>query len=872
MAWWLKLRRRRRLEKDLDDEIAFHRAMRAGDRDAPPFGNETRIRETTRELWRFGGIETTWQDVRYALRVLRRQPGFTLVIVLTLALGIGANTAVFSVVNGVVLRPLPYPEPQRLELVVTTFPTLGFDRFGLSLPEFLELRAHARAYESIGAYTGRTVTLASPAPSRQNGAAVTSDLLPTLGVGPVLGRAFDEADSRPGADPVAILSFELWQRELGGDPAIVGRPVDINGTATRVVGVMPRGFDVHDRKIALWLPLTVNPATLSRVRSDHYLNVIGRRRSGVAPEQARDDLNRLLASWRGIVPQGHIPVDPAHRIAAASLVDDLVGDVRGTLWTLQGAVGLVLLIACVNLANLLIARADSRAHEHALRVALGASRWRLLRQTITEGLLLAGVAAALGLALAQSALGLLLSTYPDALPRVDEIAVDWRVLVFTAGVTLLVAVVFGLVPLGRLAKERLGDALKLGSHRLAGGAARARVRTALIVSEVALAVLLVTGAGLLLRSFINLTRVDVGVERSGLSMFATGLPGARYDAAARAQFFERLLASVRAIPGVDRAATMTGLPTHRDVWATDTDFAHIANDRPSNQGPAENVDYYETVSIDFVATLGARVAAGRGFQPGDAGGAAVVMVNEALVRKFFDGRDPIGQQLRPRAFGRDVPWFTIVGVLKDIKHDGVAAGAGTEVYFLAEQLVRLTDSAPGSVYVAVRSALPLATLAPQFRRAVSELDPTLPVTEMQTMDEAIGTAIARPQFLLLLVGLMAGLALVLATVGLYGVLAYLVAERQQEIGVRVALGATRQDVMRLVIVRGLGATLAGIACGLLAAASLSHVLAALLFEVAPTDPATLAGVAAVMLLTAAVACVVPAWRASRVDPLTALRA
>lgn len=871
MTWWTKLRRRRQLERDLTDELAFHRAMRAGDHGAPAFGNAAQIREATRDLWRFRFLETTWHDTRYALRGLRRQPGFAAVVLLTLALGIGANTAVFSVLNGIVLRPLSYPQPGQLEFVTTQFPGLGFDRFAMSLPELLELREHNQAFESIGGYVTGTATFGGLEPSRQEGAGVTPGLFEALGVRPALGRFFIDDDFRPGADATVLLSDPLWHREFGGDASAVGRRVDIDGASRLIVGVMPAGFDIRAEGHALWVPLTIDPARLVDSRSNHFLNVIARRRSDVEHARAQADIDRLIGSWRQFVPQGHVPADPGHRLAIVPLRDDVIGDVRGTLWLLQAAVGVVLLIACVNLASLLMARADSRTQEHALRAALGASRGRLLRQMFTEGLWLAGLAAVAGAGLAQVGLSLLLASYPDVLPRVGEVELDASVLAFTAGMTLVVALVFGLVPFSHLAKDRIGQALRFASHRVTAGTARARVRTALIVAEVTLAVLLVTGAGLLLRSFINLNRVDVGFDRSGVSSFALQLPPARYDATARARFYEALTERIAALPGVRRVATMTGLPTQRDLNANDTDFAIIPNDRGSDDDlPMENVDYYQTVSLGYVDTLGVRVVSGRDFEPADVGGAPAVLVNETLVRKFFEGRDPIGQQVRA-GFDDGAPWYSIVGVLEDIKHDGVATNAGTEIYFLADQQLRLNGFAPEGQLVAVRADLPLAALAPQFRRTVAELDRSLPVAAMQTMDEAIGASMARPRFLLLLLGLMAGLALTLAAVGIYGILAFLVAERQQEIGVRMALGATRRDVVRLVLKRGLGATLAGIVCGLAAAVGLTHLLTTLLFGITPNDPLTLVAVSGVIIVVAAGACVVPAWRASRVEPTTALR-
>ncbi len=810
------------------------------------------------------------KDLVYTLRAIRRQPGFALVVILILALGIGANTAVFSVLNGVVLKPLPYPEPERLELVTTQFPTIGFDQFWMSLPEFVEFRDHNHAFASVGGYREGTVNLmGSEQPSRAVSAVVTPELMPTLGVRPAAGRWFTEADSLPNAEPVAILSTELWQRTFGSDPGVVGRVVKVDDADTRIVGIMPPGFDVHDANVRIWLPLTIDPSTFPNSRSSHFLYLIGRLKPGVDIEQARSDADTLVQQWRTFAPTGHIPDPERHRLRIDPLKEDMIGGVRLTLMVLQAAVAFVLLIACVNLANLLIARADARMREYAVRTALGASRRRVFMQLVTEGVVLSLAGAAAGVGLAWGGLQWLVSVNADAIPRLADVTLDWRVLGFTLLIAVLTGFVFGLVPLLRLGRG-ISQSLRDTGTRSAAGAVRARVRSALVVVETAMAVLLVVGAGLLLRSFFNLTHQDLGFDRAQLTTFGIELPG-RYDAQHRVAFYQDLTTKLNALPGVTSAAAMSGLPPLRNVNANTTDFEHIPNMRPAGSLPVENVDFWQGVTVGYVDTMGIPVVEGRAFEPADVGGAPVAMVNEALAKKFFEGRDPVGGHVKPGYGNDELPWFTIVGVLKDVKQGGVAAAAGTELYLLDEQLPRTVGFAYGSMNLVVRSTRPLDELAPEFRAAVAAIDPTLPLDDLRSMDEVIGDAVARPHFLALLTGLFAGLALVLAAVGTYGILAYLVAERRQEIGIRMALGADRGSILRLVLVRGLLLSGLGLVIGLAGSAALTRTLSSLLFNVTPTDPATLAAVAGVIALVAMAACLLPAWRAARVDPLVVLR-
>jgi predicted permease len=815
-------------------------------------------------------LDQVKRDLTYALRALRRQPGFTLVTILTLALGIGANTAVFSVVNGVVLRPLPYPDASRLQFITSQFPNLGFQQFWISPPEFLEFRDRNRSFESVGAYVVNAVNLDTNPPSRPIVAQVTHELMPTLGVKPHAGRWFAAEDSAPSAEPVAILSWELWQRAYGGESALVGRTVLLNNVATRIVGIMPRGFDVHDQRVELWAPFQINPAQLPNRRGNHLLYLVGRLKPGVSTEQARADADVMMKQWPELNPGTHVPNLTTHRLRIDPLKEDVVGSVQTALLVLQAAVGFVLLIACANLANLLIARADARMREYAVRSALGATRGRLFRQLVTEGFVLATAAAITGSLLAWGGLTLLLTVNPNAIPRTAEITLDLRVLGFTMLISAATAIVFGLVPLVHLGQDRAGESLKDAGTRTTAGTARARVRSALVVVEVALAVLLVVGAGLLIRSFMNLTRVDMGFDRSSLSTFGVVLPAPPYDAARRIEFYERLTERLQRIPGVQSVAAMTGLPPLRNVNANDSDVEWIPNNGQPGQYPPQNVDFYQYVTVGYTETMGIPVVKGRTFEIGDVGGAPVVLVNEALVRKFFVDRDPIGQRIKP-GFGDQVPWFSIVGVLKDVKQGGVAETAGTELYMLAAQMPRLLNFAPGNMNFVVRSAAPYDKLAPDLRRSVTELDAALPLIRMRPMDDVVDAAIARPRFLTVLLGIFAGLALALAAVGTYGILSYLVSERMREIGIRMALGAEPRGILRLVLTRGLMLTSIGLVLGLGASFGLTKVIRTLLFNVTPTDPWTLASVAVVIAAVSFVACVIPAWRAARVDPLVVLR-
>jgi predicted permease len=806
-------------------------------------------------------------DLLYALRHLWKHPGFAVITVLTLALGIGANTAIFSVVNGVVLRPLPYPDPGRLVFITSQFPALGFNQFWVSAPEFVEFRERNQAFEDVGAYRSGAVNLGTQdQPRRVVSAVITSELMPVLGVAPIRGRHFTRADTLPGAEDVAALSSEVWQSAFGRDESVLGRVIPIDGVPTRIVGIMPPGYDVHDQRIQVWLPLTLDPANPGN-RGGHFLYLVGRLKRDVTLAQARADVETMLQKWGTINRDAHVPNPQQHRIRLDALQDDLVGGIKTALWVLQGAVAFVLLIACANLANLLLARAESRGREFAIRSALGAGRWRLLRQFLTEGIVLALMGGIVGAVIGMAGLRAVLAANPDSIPRSSEIGLDPAVLLFTIAISILTGLLFGMAPLLHLRERAVTTSLKESGQRTTAGSARARVRSGLVMAEVALAVVLVIGAGLLIRSFWNLLSVEAGFNRSHLVTFGVVLPGAAYRTPqSSVDFFTRLTRELSSQGGVQSVAAMTGLPPVRLVDANDTDFEGYT---APPEGPFENVDYYQTVTVDYLKTMGIPLIEGRDFSLADVTGAPVVLVNETLARMFYKNGSAIGKRVKPG--GPQRPWFTIVGVVRDVKQGGVNAKTGSELYLLSEQTPAALNTARRNMNIVVRTGLPVESLAPQIRRIVQGMDSTLPIVKLRSMDDVFDESLSRPRFLAQFLGLFAGLALLLAAIGTYGILSYSVTERRREIGIHMALGATRSNVLGMVLGRGMRLTVVGLLAGLAAALGLTRLLQTQLFNVRPTDPVTMVSVAALIAAVAFAACYIPASRATRVDPMVVLR-
>jgi predicted permease len=863
----LELEAEERVAEGMSDTDARYAARRA-------FGNVTRTQEDVRAVWRRRWMDEIAQDVRYALRTLRRSPGFALVAVLTLALGIGANTAIFSVVNAVLLQPLGYPAPEQLRVLTTR--SADGSQGDVSAPEYFELAEMTRSFAVLGAFTTGEVNLsARDRPRRAVRARVNAELLEALAVLPERGRWFRRDETHAGGPAVAVLSYELWRAAFAGREDAVGASIDVDGVRHEVVGIMPRGFDLMDARIELWLPLQLDPS-FRQFRSSHFLSVLGRLKDGVTAEGAQAELASLVANWgarAGV--SGHVFAAGDHEIQTQPVLEGIVGAARRGFWLLQAVVGFVLLIACVNLGNLLMARAEVRRREIAVRTAIGAGPRRLLAQFVAEGLVLSILGGALGLALAWGGVRLLRIAYADSVPRVADITVDLSVLGFTLLVAVTTGVFFGLAPLRPLGD---GAAAALLNDRTRGASTtRPRMRRALVAGEVALAVVLVAGAGLMVRTVANLMSVDTGFDRSRLATFGVALPAATYATFdQRVALYRRLIDRFRAMPGIEGAAAVSGLPPQRERNNFGTD---IEDYTPPPKG-TESVDYYQTVTDGYFEALRIPIVKGRSFCRSDRAGAPVAVVNETFVRTFWNGIDPIGRRVQPR-FGDRTPWVTVIGVAADVKQAGIDQPAGTELYFLLDQLPRIFPTIPGpqlgdwwgdgSMDIMLRSTLPAATLQPAIAMALREADPSVPIIRLRSMDDVVRDSVRRPRMWMQLFTGFAALALLLAAIGTYGVLSYAVAQRRREIGLRMALGAERAVVLRSVMGQALRLTSLGLVAGLAAALVLTRLMTTLLFEVRPNDPATLGAVALLIAIVAAGASLVPAVRATRVDPIVALR-
>ena len=813
------------------------------------------------------------QDIGYSWRQLLRNRSFAAAAILTLAVGIGANSAVFSVVNGVLLEPLPYDAPEELVTVHTAFPTQGFDEFWMSPPEYQELREWNESFEELGAYrTGSASIETSDRPLRVASAVATATFFTTLGVSAQLGRTFLEEEDRLGAEPVLLISDGLWERGFGGDPGVLGSTVRVNGQAATVVGVLPASFDIDDASVEVWTPLNpqtgVDPADHVNRRGNHFMNVVARLRDGVSPERAGQDLARLEQRWEEEYGGTHTIDDELHPIFIADLRSELLGDVRPTLLLLMGAVSFVLLIACANVANLLLARSEGRSAEIAVRVAMGAGRGRLTRQLLTEGLALAVTGAALGLLLAHWGTRLLLGVNPDAVPRLAEIGLDARVAAFTALVAVATGVLFGLAPLLGTTLARVGATLKEGGTRSTRGSAGARARKLLVVGEVALAVVLLVGSGLMLRSVAELQEVDLGFDTENVLTMTLSLPAADYpepqDVGA---FYAELLDRVRALPGVVAASATSGLPPSQQLVANDTRFEGVAM---TTDGPAHNVDYYTGIEEGYLETLGIQLVEGRGFQPADAlAETPVLLVNERLARTFYGDESPLGRRIGPGGAGGLM--FNVIGVVEDVRQAGVREPASTELFFYNPQVAQAGANVFRALSLVIRTDRSPLALAPAVERIVGELDPALPVAQIRTLEQHVARAMAEPRFLALLLGVFAGIALLLAAVGTYGLMAHSVAERNREIGIRMAMGAEPSAVRMLVLRQGAALAGVGLAVGVLGALALTRFLGSQLYGVGTTDLRTFVAVPLFLGAVSLAASYIPARRATRVDPVEALR-
>jgi putative ABC transport system permease protein len=812
------------------------------------------------------------QDLRFAARLLVRSPGLSLVIVLTLALGIGANAAIFSVVNGVLLSPLPYRQPDRIMSIYSQFPGLGFDRFWVSPPEFIEFRERATRFDSVGAYRAVPVNLeGQDQPVRVQAAFASASLFTVLGVAPELGRVYTPQEDMPSAEKLIVLSDGLWRRAFGGDPGIAGRRVKVGGQERTVLGVMPPGFDIAGEHVEAWLPLALDPANPGG-RGSHFLYLVGRLRSGATLAQARSELQGLLVRWKQEMPKDHTPDPERHRLVILPLLDDLVGDVRPKVLILAFAVGLVLLIACLNVANLLLARAESRQREIAIRTALGAPRRRLIRQFLTESVLLSVFGGVFGLLLAVAGVRAIVALNADSIPRVESIGVDARVAGFTLALSLVTGLLFGLAPALHARGASFFTVLREGAQRGTAGRVSQWFRRGLVVAEIALASLLVIGAGLLLKSFWVLQQVNPGFDPQNVLSMELSLPRATYPEDHQVvDFYRKLTAQAASLPGVESVAAVSGLPPKREVNANDTEFESI---KPTKEGPPQNVDYWQFVSRDYFKTMRIRLVAGRTFSPGDDRGTpGVVVINQTMAKVFWPTRSPLGDRVRAPSGpgGPPSPWLTIVGIVADVKQGGLDQKTGTELYFLQDQAEEAAGGAARTMYLVARTRSNPMSQAAAVRAAIRGLDPSLPVAEVRSMDKVLFDSVGRPRFLMVLVMLFAAVALVLAAVGTYGVLSYAVEQRTREIGVRMALGAQVGEVLGMILAQGALLAGLGLFLGVVGAVALRSVLASLLFGVTPTDPLIFAAVVALLALVSFLACLLPAQRAARVDPLVALR-
>jgi putative ABC transport system permease protein len=812
-------------------------------------------------------MQTFLQDMRYALRMLKKNPAFTTVAILTLAVGIGANSAIFSVVNSVLLRPLPYRQPDQLVRVYSEFPGMQLKKFWLSPPEVLDIQREAKSWEAIGAWapSGQNVGTESE-PLRVTSASVTRSMLDVLGVQPERGRNFTEEEDRKGGPQVAIISHGLWQKGFGGASDIIGKQIQVNAKTTTVVGVMPASFAFppgSNDQVDLVVPFQFDPANPGS-RGSHYLSVIGRLKPGVTTEQAQSEMTSLMAGWKSEGRSQHLLNPERHPVVMLGLHEDVIGSARKAVWLLMAAVGFVLLIACVNVANLLLARAESRHREFAVRLALGAGVKRMVRQFVAEGFVLVLIASILGVALAFAGLKILLLFAPDSVPRAEEISVGLPVLAFTIAVAIVAVFLFGLAPLAQVSEHNLANWIRGAGQRTIRGGGQA-LRKSLVIAEISLAVILVIGSGLMIRAFWKLQQVNTGFDPAGVVSFSLNLPAAKYKDPERLQFINALDQKLSSVPGVAAVSVAAGLPPLRPIDANDTE---IEGYQATPDSPAQNVDYWNIVGNNYFKTMKIRLLEGRTFEPQDDNPDAmkVVVVNQALAKRFWTG-SPIGRRVNP-GFSDPKIWCTIVGVVEDTKNAGMDKPAGPELYFQARQVNEFLGS---NISFVVRGSNNSTPLEGSIRGAVRELDPTLPVYNLWSMNELVSKSVVQPRFLALLLATFSGIALFLAAIGIYGVMAYSVAQRTQEIGVRMALGARPLHVLRLVFGQSMGMLLIGIVIGLAGAFLLTRWMQTLLFEVTATDPLTYISVIGLLAFVALLACYIPARRAAKVDPLIALR-
>jgi putative ABC transport system permease protein len=802
-------------------------------------------------------MTTLWQDIRYALRSFRKSPGFTLTALVTIALGVGANTAIFSVVNGVLLRPLPLGEPERIELVGHRYKQLNLET-GVSGAGFRFYQQQNRVFERSAAFTGWEANLAnSGEPVRLVGQRATAEYFAALGVTPLLGRSFSTEEEVPGADKVVILSEGLWTRDFARDRGIIGRSIVINGENHTVVGVVSNGFQVGTDPVAIWKPLAFSPQDVDPACwGCEWMGMVARLKPGITPATAEVDLERMAKLVRENQASNR---DTDWGLYSRPITEAVVGNVKGALYVLMGAVGFVLLIACANLANLLLARATGRQREIAIRTAMGAGRGRLARQLLTESVLLSVLGGAAGLVLAYGAVRGLVSSNPINLPRMDAVALDGSVLLFTGGITIILGLLFGLAPAIQAARPALHGMLKDGVRTSHGGSG---LRATLVVSEVALAIVLLIGAGLMLKSFRRWIAVDPGFNPARVLTLSVSLPSAKYPTPEqRVAFYDQLRHGIAALPGVEVVGGNVALPMSNNNW-TGSFRVEGFQPAPNANGPWGD---FRIVTPGYFAAMGIPVKRGREFDETDVlGGRKVAIVDEVLAAKYWPGQDPIGKRLG-RGPDNNPDWWEVIGVVGHVMQNSPKDDEHTQLYR------PFTQQAQAQLGFAIRTRGDPRAIEPAVRKLVLAIDPQQPIYDVRAMDERVSGSSSQPRFLSLLLGLFAGVAATLAAVGIYGVMSYTVAQQTRELGIRMALGAETSNVLRLVLNKGLVLSGIGIALGIGGALALGKLVATQLFQTKAADPVVFLGVSAGLVVVALFATLIPARRATRVDPMVALR-
>ena len=801
-------------------------------------------------------MDTLIKDIRYAIRTLLRRPGFVAIAVITLALGIGANTAMFTVVNAVLLRPLSFPDSEQLVLFEGMNPNQGITRGPMSIPDFKDFQKENKSFEQVAGYfAGGALLVRGDEPERVRGGLVTADFFPMLRVNAFLGRVIQGDDFQPGRENVVVLSHALWQRAFGSNPGVVGMKVTLYGTAVTVIGVMPPGFD-YPEQTELWVPLVVDPA--EERRDNRFLIGVGRLKPGIEIPQAQAEIDIITQR----LAQSFVDTNQFWGIKLTNLHESLVGELRNSLLVLLSAVACVLLIACANVANLLLARATFRQKEIAVRTALGASRLHIIRQLLTESLLLSIVSGVLGLLLSVWLTRLLIAVSPPNSPRFNEIAIDANVFLFTLAVTILTAFIFGLAPALQLSRPAMNETLKESGRQGSPGVASNRIGSLLMVSEIALSFILLAGAGLLIKSFLRLTEVNPGFNPDNVLTMRMALPSGKYEQEEpRAQAFSQIIENVKTMPGVQSAGAILSLPLGGDSFNVSRTI--IREGRPETPSEALDAMYYP-ITPDYFRTLQIPLRSGRIFTENDNNQSPkVIIVNDTMARQLWPGESPLGRRIkvwRDEKFPRE-----IVGVVGDVK-SSLDADAPMQMYVPYAQ-----DAGWGSLSLAVRTTGEPSALAGAVRNTVRSVEKGVPLYNVRTMNDVAATSAAPRRTPMLLFTAFAGVALLLAMLGIYGITTYYVTQRTHEIGIRIALGAQLGDVLRLVLSRGMLLAIVGVGLGLVGAFLLTRYLTTMLFGVQPVDPLTFAAVSFVLIGTALIACYIPARRATRVDPVIALR-